>query len=922
MFLKTLELFGFKSFADKTQLVIQPGITIVIGPNGCGKSNIVDSIRWVLGEKQARNIRGEKMEDIIFNGTDQRKPLSFAEVSLTVDNTNKILDIDSPAVTIARRIYRDGESEYLINKSTVRLKDIEQLFMDTGIGKTSYSVMEQGKIDLILSSRAEDRRYIFEEAAGISRFKVQKKESLKKLMDTNENIQRITDIIKEIEREKEIKARQSEKTREYLSLKNRLIQNDIILNYHKFNDTSKKREKLREEIQELNKRREDISVRISRLSADNEKDEKLKNDIQLKLFELDKELHSYKIKVEDIDGHTQKNRRMIDEQFNRRENLKKKIDEGLINIDRLNEEKKKTAETGIIIKNRLEEDRESLKNLQETRVKKTASINASRKKIVEYKAGIRSSEEALKELRGSLEITIKKLIDAIEKRKAELIGSEEERQSVRNKISEHLLKIQYSLKIAAELINSGKNTDAADALNRIDINLLKDDILKFESYEDGFRSILFDKTGIHAEKENIDGMIRDRVSSIENMKVEIDVLDEYIHTEQNDLEKIDTDIARTDKDISRNENEKEWIQKHLLSLGRQIEDLGGHLDNYRNEISASEKVADTLMNEINLWINSLVEFNVKSEKLQKSISEYTRKRSDIENHILKRKDTSAKEFENQNKIAERITAKEMSQVEFNFKINSIEEYLWTEYEKKITDLDKVPGSEQDIKDIQALIDDVKGKIQELGPINNLAIEEYKELQKRYDYYIDQRKDIEKAREDIIAVIEDINNTSVQMFMDTFQKIKTNFSAVFKQLFEGGDATVELADENNVLDCGIEIMARPPGKKLKYLNLLSGGERSLTAIALLYATYMVRPSPFCFLDEIDAALDEENVGRFIRMLQQFARNSQFIIITHNKKTMSIAESVYGITMEEPGVSKIISLRLDKDRARIEKALDRP
>ena len=917
MFLKTLELFGFKSFADKTQVAVEPGITIIVGPNGCGKSNIVDSIRWVLGEKQARNLRGEKMEDIIFNGTDQRKPLSFAEVSLIVDNTNKILDIDTSTVTVSRRIYRDGESEYLINKSTVRLKDIEQLFMDTGIGKSSYSIMEQGKIDLILSSRAEDRRYIFEEAAGISRFKLQKKESLKKLADTNENIQRITDIIKEIEREKEIKSRQSEKTREYLSLKNRLVQNDIILCYHKFNDSNKKREKLQEEIRDLNKKREEISVRISRLSADNEKDEKHKNDIQLKLFELDRELHGYKIKVEDIDTHTQKNRRMIDEQFNRRENLKKKIDEGMGNIDKLNDEKKKTAEAGIRIKNKLEEDKKNLKNLQESRVKKIDSINNSKKKIVHYKAEIKSTEENLKQLRESLEIIIKKLIDAIEKRKAEMTTSEEERQTVRNKINESLSGIQDVINKATELLNSGRTGEAADCLRQIDINLLRGDIQKFESYEDGFRSILFDKTGIHAEKENIDGMIRSNVSSIDNMKVEIDVLDEYIHNEQTDLEKIDNDIAATDKEISKNENEREWIQKHLLSLGRQIADMEGHLDNYRNEIAASEKGTDALMNEINLWINSLVEFNVKSEKLQKNISEYTVKRSEIEREILKRKDTSSKEFENQNKIAERITAREMSQVELNFKINSIEEYLWTEYEKKIEDLEKIPGSEQDIKDIQNIIDGVKGKIQELGPINNLAIEEYKDLQKRYDYYLDHRKDIEKAREDIIAVIEDINNTSVQMFMDSFKSIKANFSTVFKQLFEGGDATVELTDENNVLECGIEIMARPPGKKLKYLNLLSGGERTLTAIALLFATYMVRPSPFCFLDEIDAALDEENVGRFIKMLKQFTKNSQFVIITHNKKTMSIAESVYGITMEEPGVSKIISLRLDRDKARIEK-----
>jgi chromosome segregation protein len=260
---------------------------------------------------------------------------------------------------------------------------------------------------------------------------------------------------------------------------------------------------------------------------------------------------------------------------------------------------------------------------------------------------------------------------------------------------------------------------------------------------------------------------------------------------------------------------------------------------------------------------------------------------------------------------EKIRVKEKTQIELDFKTSNIEEYLWTEYEKKISDLNGFKTDDTERPNIQNSINNIKKEMNELGPINNLAIEEYKELSKRLDYYIEQRDDIEKARKDILSVIEDINKTSIEIFTETFHIIRKNFSEIFKKLFQGGDASIELTDEENILESGIELIATPPGKKPKNINILSGGERTLTAIALLFATYMVRPSPFCFLDEIDAALDEENIGRFINMLQQFAKGTQFIIITHNKKTMSIAESIYGITMEEPGISKIVSYKLDKN-----------
>ncbi len=350
MFLKSMDMFGFKSFADKTHIEFESGITAIVGPNGCGKSNVVDAVKWVLGEKQAKNIRGQTMEDIIFSGTDQRKALSLAEVSLTIDNTNRILDFDSEMVTVSRRIFRDGESEYLINKSPVRLKDIDKLFMDTGIGKSAYSVLEQGKMDLILSTKAEDRRYLFEEAAGISRYKMQKKESLRKLQDTGENLNRINDILKEIEREKDLKSRQADKTKEFLNLKGKLSELDIKVSLIKYRELVKKFEKNHADIEKLKKDREELAGKVSKTSAENEKDEKRKNDLQYQLFEIEKKLGDYKVRRETIDLATEKNRRLVEENTARKNSVLKKIDERKENLERLLVEKKKSEETALELK--------------------------------------------------------------------------------------------------------------------------------------------------------------------------------------------------------------------------------------------------------------------------------------------------------------------------------------------------------------------------------------------------------------------------------------------------------------------------------------------------------------------------------------------------------------------------------------------
>ncbi|MDA3900689.1 MAG: AAA family ATPase [Spirochaetes bacterium] len=909
MYLKSMEIFGFKSFADRTPVTFEPGITVVVGPNGCGKSNIVDSAKWVLGEKQAKNIRGTRMEDIIFTGTEHRKPLSLAEVSLTLDNTTRLLNFDSESVTITRRVFRDGESEYLINKSPVRLKDIEQLFMDTGIGKTSYSVMEQGRIDMILSSRAEDRRYLFEEAAGISRYKVQKRDSLKKLSDTSENLDRINDIIHEIDREKQNKAKQAEKTKEYIKFRSELKDFDLKLQSLKHRDLVKRLTKITEAREKLIAESKDTSGKIAGISEENERDEKRKNEIQLQLFELDKKMHTYRIKVEDIDDKREKNRKLIQENREQRERLLVEVEERRSSYKTLTEEKIRNQKNGAVIEQKIVEDRNQLKLFFERRKQKIEQIHVNRETIEANRHIVSDREKQLKALRDELEIVVKQLIDAIDKRKAELLDSENERQRVRSSIHEQVASIREKLAAVLSALKSGD--DCYGLAASIDIDVLNDSISRFESFEDGFRSILFDKTGIHAHKESIDKKIEERTNQIELARAENMALEEHNVTLQGELEDVNEMITRIEKDLSRNDNERAWIEKHIQGLDRQIEDIEKHIKNVHAEIKRFEDKTGELQNEIKDWDEKLVEFNERSISLKSRIEENSRKREDIDKKIVNRKQSSARDAEKLNEINSKISDSEKKAVEIEFKINSAEEYIWTEYELKPDSIKKVKVDELELDSINQQIARLKSSIDKLGPINNLAIEEFNDLKKRFDYYSEQRNDIMKAREDIISVIEDINQTSVQMFAETFQQIQKNFTEIFRQLFEGGHAEVILADPENVLESGIDITVRPPGKKPKTINLLSGGERSMTAIALLFSTYMVKPSPFCFLDEIDAALDEENVRRFLKMMRQFSQKTQFIIVTHNKKTMTIGSSIYGVTMEEPGVSKLVSMRLGKN-----------
>ena len=691
MFLKSMDLYGFKSFADKTQIEFEPGITVIVGPNGCGKSNVVDAIKWVLGEKQAKNIRGEKMEDIIFAGTEQRKQLSLSEVFITIDNTNRVLDFDSDSVTVGRRIFRDGESEYLINKSPVRLKDVEKLFMDTGIGKSSYSVMEQGKMDLILSTRPEDRRYIFEEAAGISKYKFQKKESLKKLTETSDNLERINDIIKEIEREKDFKSKQAETTKVYLSLKGRALRTWTSRSTASATRSLPgSRTRSRTISKSITWSARSISARVSTTSADNEKDEKRKNDLQHQLFELEKRLHAYRIRVEDIDDKTEKNRALIEEEKALKKGVEEKIVERTKNLDRLLEEKKKSEQSGVEIGRKIEDDRQKLAAFFATRKRKIDSIHASRDSIEEKKRQIKDSDEGPQGAQGAARgghqeaggrhreaegragrLGAGARPGADEHRRADRrhrgVASAGRASDIRGGMADE--RPGRALRSIDMALPEERYTEIRKLRGRVPLDPLRQDRHPRRKggpgpADPGTRSTASTACGTRSRRWR-------RTSS----------------TSRSELEDVNQMITRVEKDLSRNENERDWIEKHIQSLGAQIVDFRKQIENYREEIVRADKKIEELSDEIQEWDQRLVEFNERSESLLKEIAELTEKRTGIENKIHERKNVAGRTRRSSSGSSKRSptwTSRRWSSI---FKKNSIEEHLWIEYEKKIKEIE-------------------------------------------------------------------------------------------------------------------------------------------------------------------------------------------------------------------------------------------
>lgn len=1057
MYFKKLDISGFKSFAGKTILHFEPGITAVVGPNGCGKSNVFDSIRWCLGEQSIKSLRGSKMEDVIFNGTETILSQNVAEVSLTISNEAKILPIEYDEVTITRKLYRSGESEYLINNNCVRLRDINELLMGTGIGAESYSLVEQGKIDLVISSKPEDRRLVFDEATGVSRYKAKKKEAMKKLEETDNNLLRVNDIIMEVKRQIGSIERQASKARRYKEIFEKLKSLEVKYSSYELKT-------LKEELSlncEMIKNSQQEEVEINRQLQ--EYDNKLMAQ-QRELQELDSKHSELKNEIASLESHNERNKqhislnqdRIIDlnnhaqvlsaqkeqlkEKISNHEKSIKELTEQLLNLADINSKKEtdlkekegrlsnlaqeieslqnecKTLKQRVFDVNvceaqannqlneinsslhtflsrlrRLEtekiktqeENQELLKNIEEVnngisgqreKVKSISdllSINIniqneqqcslkeaedSLRKLENEKLSLHSQAEFLKELRtkydsmpeaenGIIEIShlpesnisgiiarakeirfieelkiykidcelkfisfdFEKLyarIGEIDKETEELMALKSEKENRLAEISKIIQKQQEEIQAEkitlsnkeAVSLNLGENAKRiSDELSIIEVEIseINDNLKTTREKEEKLKNELF---SIKQENETIDSKIFENNNRInkntplrENLMVEIAQLKTELSSQKTKEDSLQNNLNFFKETLAQDVNTSNLNEKEIGESLKKIDHLTNEINTLESEINENENTIVEKTNEFNKLSSIRIEEINSLDYIKKEII-------DLE--------------EKADKIKEDHHHYQMQEQEINFKYAGIKNRILQAYS---FDIEKSPLSEEELREINIkLIEEeiaaLKEKVSAFGSVNLVAIEELEELKNRYDFLNQQHNDLNMAKDSLQKAIIKINRTTRKMFLETFQIVAEEFKNYFKLLFGGGEAKLFLLDEEDVLESGIEIICRPPGKKLQNITLLSGGEKALSAIALIFAIFKTKPSPFCVLDEIDAALDESNIDRFSGMLSDFSKTSQFIVITHNKKTISRANVIYGITMEQSGISKIVSVKL--------------
>lgn len=1177
MRLKSIEINGFKSFADKIKLDFETNITAIIGPNGSGKSNVADAVRWVLGEQSAKTLRGSKMEDVIFSGTDNKIKKNYSTVSITFDNSDNVIPIDFKEVTISRKLYRTGESDYFINKSNVRLKEVRELFLDTGVGREGYSIIGQGRIEEIINGKSEDRRAIFEEASGISKIKYQKNESQKKLFKAKDNLTRLRDIIIQNENRYGFLKGQSTKAKKGIALLEDIEKAEFSISYKdynnlnsNFNKYSENLEINKEELFDINKEFENVKLKISPLkeelnnitnviekdSAELDRINKKKNDITNKknvLIERNKFIRLnneqfLKLKQEYIDNLEKinleiseqekkiseknsilknyiddKNKvknelskskellsskvQILDKFFLEKEeienkisdletekraneiitdSIKKKIEENTEEVTKLNIEKenieKKLSENNSL----LESNNQKVQNIDLTIFEKRQliselekelislnnqvsninnEINYKNKEIIMLKNYIRNYEGYGKsvqdlfklcdretELKSMICGTLGELISVEEKYKKAIdtvlssnlqgivVHNDLEAKKIIEKIkankigrlnffpiSKILLKKEYSSIIDSDILSFAndvitcdndyrnivdyflantiicENMDIAIKLsnkfkNKFRIVTLDGDVINswgsisggYKSSKNSFSIIgrkqqlakaLSDienletnlknninrisevKTDLQSNKENLDNLKSEK----EDVKLKIDSLQKIIYLNEFDVRKItekideinnykenhqgftsdkekelilykeksiliDDEINKYNLEINKLKNLVLEMEKNEIIVINNLDSIERDiniLDNSKNillenknsnESKLKLKESELIESELQLKNNSseievieqlIIEINLKTDKLNNSISKNTDLRKKL---ILDNEEISKRYSELSEKsltLEKEIEKNELRISNLKEQFSNLINRLCDEYSLTLKDCERKMELYKNEYFTKEELKRLKENLRELGSFSYDSIEEFEKVKNELEFQKKQEIDLQNSIEDINKIILKLENTMKKTFLNEFKSINENFSNIFKILFNGGEARLEL-DSEDILNCGIDIIAKPVGKKMQTLSLMSGGEKSLTAVALLFAIFETKPSPFCILDEVDAALDDSNILRYVEYLKNYLTETQFIMITHRKPTMEMADMIYGVTMEQKGVSKIVSMTFNKEK----------
>lgn len=924
LFLKSVELYGFKSFADRTRLEFADGTTSLLGPNGCGKSNIVDAIKWVLGEQSTKTLRAGRMEDVIFNGTETRKPLNVAEVTLVINNETKVLPSEHTEVEIKRRLFRTGESEFFINRNQVRLKDIRELFFDTGVGKSAYSILEQGKIDQILSHKPEDRRYIFEEAAGITRYKLRSIEAARKLERTEENIEQVETLLGEIKRQYDSRKSQATKAARYRELEREQttlevdVQLSTVKSFLLLRDTrAEQLEKARAEYEDI---KDEIALQSEHIESEQSevrRHAETRVAIQTRLQRLEEQAIAKKDQLNLLQQRYHDFLRSKQEADARAEQILERIERDEFEL----EDQRDSVQ---IIADKIDELEKSIETHEQ-------SMSSTRDLIEKHTSEIEERERSIEEETGkqqTLSVKLQELTDLIvvelDKKLRESGYSIKTRKRAQQAFLDRLNRIQDSIHErvdftgkTAPLMGDKKSisTSVFDEWSTFLTDLEQSVGTLSELFSDYDRTIpsfiddLLAPEGIITKKHEIDQNLEESRAravlhrqAIQTLREENRGLGELLEQYREQLTQLKVSLS---EHLARQASTKSLVE----SLEKRItEQRYLHSDAERDAQVAAERVEEAI-EQMAVVRDDQSRIEEEKESLEGQLAEII---SVIERENERLSGERQKINQRYNDLSELRTGID----KYTFHIESIQEQIqgvyrtfFDTYGKSLKEFeDRLDEDLGDVSGLRERLATLKKQIQGMGYINHMAEEEFAEIKERYDFLTQQMDDLVKAKNDLTRVIDEIRRRSEELFLDSYHKIRINFQEMFHRMFGGGRAELRLIDPEQVLETGIDILAQPPGKKLDRLAPLSGGEKSLTAVALLFATYKVKPSPFCILDEIDAALDDRNIGYFLNVLEDFAESSQFIIITHNKHTVMGSRTLLGVTMQERGVSKAISYRM--------------
>ena len=976
MYLKEIQTYGFKSFADKINFEFTNNLNGIVGPNGSGKSNIVDAVRWVLGEQSGKQLRLTDTASVIFSGSKSRKPLNSAMVNLIFDNTDRYLPIDFNEVSIKRILYRTGDNEYYLNGEKCRLKDITELLTDSGAAKESFNIIGQGKIDEILSTRPYDRRVIFEEAAGVLKYKKRKEEAIRKLDRTNNNINRVNDIISELETNLLPLKEQSEVAKKYLSIKDKLVKSDISLMIYDVDNYSKEFETNKEKINELNDKITLLNTNNSNYDIDllNKKESINKLDIELnninnKILECTKELEQTDA---DIRLYKERKKYITDNDSNDKiDNAKELLLTKKSELDNLNNELSLLIEKIKLIN----KDESSSTNKYDELKLEISNINKiiddNNREITNLKYNINYLEDSINN-DGGIPSNIKNLLhnplfSGVHGVISQLISVD----------SEYALSVSTALggaanylvvddrKLASRMVNYLKEKKLgratfypldvikpryidSDTLNKLEnasgyLGILA----KYVSYKPRYENVILNQLGNVLLVDNIENA--NKISAIINNKYKIVTLDGQVVNVGGSITGGDTiksnSSIRQKYELSEYKNKLVDLEENNKNYLADIERLNKELAKYENDIHKYKLEIDTLNESKHNKENNIITLNNEIDNLTKEINDIKNitsnkgdseedkllekyykikedinklnndrdisklKRDNLEADIKEIDDISKNSISNISKLEKELKDIELKNSKLEVKIDTILNTLNEEYTITYNEAREKYILEEDANIVRKQVLELKNNIRNFGEVNIGAISEYDRVNTRYEFLVNQKNDLNKAEETLLEIINDMDNIMKEKFITSFNEIRSEFRKVFKELFRGGEADIYLTDPDNILETGIELVATPPGKRLKNIQALSGGERTFTAISLLFAILNVRPVPFCIFDEVEAALDDANVDIFGEYLSKYKDKTQFIIITHKKKTMEFINTLYGITMQESGVSKRVSVKLN-------------